>query len=222
MPAPPQPVISGAPPPTVQLPVLHAANPTGLVYPPALDTRKFVPSFGLDADRFLHGEAFPDCVYTPYPREFYRDISPNVTTFHPASLDYECLTRMGAAQRITGDASLPACPSFRADFNLYMPAYFKPADRVYLKCRDYIAAGHVDRMVLHMSDCSTYLVIGYCYERMDPSQYGFWFHVAVHATVAMPRHVLPGRLPSDHWYLTSDRTMPKDNPSFYGTTSLLL
>jgi hypothetical protein len=192
------------------------------VYPPAPDTRKFVPSFGPDADRFLHGEAFASRVYTPYPREFYRDISPGVTTFHPASLDYEHLMRMGAAQRLTGNASLPACPSFRADFNPYMPAYFKPADRVYLKCRDYIAAGHVDCMVLHMSDSSTYLVIGYCYERMDPSKYGFWFHVTVHATVAMLRQLTPGRLPRNHWYLTSDRAMPEDNPSFYGTIFLSL
>jgi hypothetical protein len=149
------PVVSGAPPPTVQLPVLHAANPIRLVCPPAPDTRKAVPLFGPDADRFLHSEAFANRVYTPYPRELYRNISPDVTAFHPASLDYKRLTRMGAAQQITGNASLPACPSFRADFNPYMPAYFKPADRVYLKYRDYIAAGHVDRLVLHMSDSST-------------------------------------------------------------------
>jgi hypothetical protein len=43
---------------------------------------------------------------------------------------------MGAAQQINGDANLPACPSFCADFNVYMPAYFKPVDCVYLKSWD--------------------------------------------------------------------------------------
>jgi hypothetical protein len=209
------PVVSDSPSHTTQLPVLSAANPVGLVYPAPPDTRAFLPTFGPDADRFLHGEALVNRVYTPYPREFYRDISPDVETFHPSFLTYDRITRIGTALWIDGDFSLPDCPSFGADFNAYMPVYFKPGDRVYLKTRDFVGAGHVERMVHHTSDTCTYLVSGYCYERMEPANRTSWFHVLVHAIVAMPRH-MPLCLARDHWYLTSDREMPANNSRFYG------
>jgi hypothetical protein len=101
--------------------VLSAANPVGLVYPAPPDTRAFLPTFGPDADQFLHGEALVNRVYTPYPREFYRDISSNIETFYPSFLTYNHLTCIGTALQINSNLSLPDCPSFLADFNTYMP-----------------------------------------------------------------------------------------------------
>jgi hypothetical protein len=203
MPPPPSPVVSDAPSPTVRLPILYAASPAGLVYPLAPDTREFLPLYGTDIDRFLHGQAFANRVYTPYPRELYRDISPDVGSFHPSVLNYDRLTRIGMAARIR-DFTLDKCPSFRADFHPLMPAYFKVGDRVYLETRDYLGAGHVDQMVLHDSDLCTYLVVGYCYNRMEPSDCTCWFHITVHAAVALPRY------------------MPQNNDTFYGITSFYL
>jgi hypothetical protein len=220
MPPPLSPVVSEAPSPTIRLPILYAASPAGLVYPPPPDTRELIPSYGTDIDRFLHGQAFANRVYTPYPREFYRDISPDVGSFHPAALNYDRLTRVGMAARIR-DFTLDKCPSFRADFHPLMPAYFKVGDRVYLKTRDYLGAGHVDRMVLHDSDSCTYLIVGYCYNRLEPSDRTCWFHITVHAAVALPRY-LPAFLPRDHWYLTADRDLPQDNGAFYGMPSVYL
>jgi hypothetical protein len=156
-----------------------------------------------------------NCVYTPYPHEFYWDISPNVKTFHPSFLTYDHLTRTGTALRIDGDLSLLDCPSFCADFNAYMPVYFKSGERVYLKTRDFVGAGYVEHMVHHTSDTCTYLAAEYCYKRMEPTNCTSSFHVSVHAVVAMPRH-MPLCLARDHWYLTLDREMPAGNSRFYG------
>jgi hypothetical protein len=135
-------------------------------------------------------------------------------SFHPAALNYDRLTRVGMAARIR-DFTFDKCQSFRADFHPLMPAYFKVGDRVYLKTRDYLGAGHVDRMVLHDSDSCTYLIVGYCYNRLEPSDRTCWFHITIHAAVALPRY-MPSYLPRDHWYLTADRDMPQDNGTFYG------